>query len=67
MGNLWNRIQSPQTTFGKSLRDAAIFGAVGGVILFLQTVDAVDFGQYDVIASTIIGFLVTALNRVTRK
>lgn len=59
--------QSPTSALGKSIRDAILFGLASGAIILIQSIDGVDFGQYDVIVSAVAGFLVTALNRFTRK
>ena len=67
MMNLINSIQAPKTALGKNVRDAIIVGLAGGAIFLLQELDGVDFGQYDLIVSSLAGFLITALNRATRK
>lgn len=64
--NILNRIQSPETILGKSLRDAVVAGLAAGAVVFLQTVDAVDFGQYEALISAFVGFGIAALNRTTR-
>jgi len=67
MMNLINSVQAPKTTLGKSVRDAVIVGLAGGAILLVQGIDGVDFGQYDLIVSSVAGLIIASLNRVTRK
>lgn len=64
--SLWEEIQSPKTQLGKSSRDAVIFGLSGLAVLGLQYFDAIDFGSFDFIISSIVGGLVAKLNRETR-
>ena len=61
-----SRIQSPETVFGKSARDGIIVGLSWIMIVFLENLDQIDFGNYDAIVATIIGGLIASLNRKTR-
>jgi len=65
--NIFERIQRPQTEIGKNIRDAAFFAAGSGVVTFLGAIDDIDFGDYDMIVASIVGFLIVALNRAIRK
>jgi len=66
MKELINRFQNPETAFGKNVRDGILFALSAGVVAFLQSIDAIDFGEYNSIVSALVGFVVATLNRVTR-
>lgn len=67
MQNIINRIQRPQTAFGKNIRDLFLFSLATGALAFFKGVDAIDFGAYDAIVTSVVGFIAVVLNRVTRK
>lgn len=65
---LIDRFQSPKTAFGKNLRDGVLFSLGAGVVAFLQSFDAIDFGEtYNPLISLLVGWAVPAINRITRK
>ena len=67
MKELINRFQNPTTDFGKILRNG-IFVAIGaGAIAFLQSLDTIDFGEYEALTTIVIAMLVDFINRLTRE
>ena len=61
------KIQAPNTISGKSFRDAFFAVLSVGILAMLQSLDAVDFGEYESVMTAIIAFLIALINRKTRK
>lgn len=67
METIIERIQSPETEFGKNFRDGFIVALSVGGVAFFESLDKIDFGQYEVIVASVIGYLIAMINRYTRK
>lgn len=66
MKEILNHIQSPKTIMGKGIRDGIQFAIAHGIIVFLQSFDTIDFGEYNPIITAVIGFAIVSINRYTR-
>lgn len=61
------RLQSPQTAVGKSIRDGVFVAMAAGVIVFFESIDKINFGEYNALATAVIGLLIAWTNRIIRK